>query len=101
MRQILQQMRALRKGAKHSGNRVRPTWEDVAELNFPRLKTAATMQSLLIISYVAAAVSLQSKAPKAIINRGKLKPNFATLSDKRSDGSDMSGMSDPSDDGCR
>ena len=42
--------------------------EGVAELNFPRLKTAATIQSLLIISYVVAAV----------FNRGKLNPSFAT-----------------------
>gem|GEM_PF-5113235 len=35
------------------------------------------MQRLLIISRVVAAVSLQSKAPKAIINRGQLKSSFA------------------------
>ena len=37
------------------------------------------MQRLLIISRVVAAVSLQSKAPKAIINRGQLKSSFAPL----------------------
>ncbi|OKY84627.1 MAG: hypothetical protein BHV69_08425 [Bacteroidales bacterium 52_46] len=42
----------------------------VTELNFPRLKTAATMQSLLIISCVVAAV----------FNRGQLKSSSATPS---------------------
>ena len=39
------------------------------------------MQNLLTISCVVAAVSLQSKAPKAIINRGQLKSSSATLYD--------------------
>ena len=41
--------------------------ERVAELNFPRLKTAATMRSLLTISRVVAAV----------FNRGQLKSSSA------------------------
>ena len=44
------------------------------------------MQRLLIISRVVAAVSLQSKAPKAIINRGQLKSSSATLYDFDGDG---------------
>ncbi len=42
--------------------------EGVAELNIPRLKPAATMQILLVISCVVAAV----------FNRGMLKPSSAT-----------------------
>ncbi|OKY86676.1 MAG: hypothetical protein BHV69_01225 [Bacteroidales bacterium 52_46] len=44
--------------------------DGVAKLNFPRLKTAATMRSFLIISSVVAAV----------FNRGQLKSNSATPS---------------------
>ena len=44
--------------------------EGVAELNFPRLKTAATMRILLVISSVVAAV----------FNRGQLKSSSATPS---------------------
>ncbi|MDE6345074.1 MAG: hypothetical protein K2L55_00220 [Muribaculaceae bacterium] len=68
----------------------RPGQEGVAELNFPRLiiafgallckETAATKRSILTISSIVAAVSLQSKAPKAIINRGKIRMSFATPS---------------------